>query len=122
MKFAQLKNYCSGLPGATGRLYEPPSNVLVYSVEGKWFAYFKTSAPERWRFSVRVESEQFVWLTDLPGMKPARYRGRYGWITIVDVRRVQPQFLKELVRESYERALRGLSKRRQVAIAATPGN
>lgn len=116
MNVAQLKKFCAGLPGATSRLYEPPSNVLVYAVDGRWFAYFKTSAPERWRFSVRVTSEQFVWLTDVPGMKPARYRGRYGWITIVDVKRVQPQFLRALVQGSYDRALRGLSKRRRAEL------
>ena len=116
MNVAQLKKYCAGLPGAAAKLYEPPSNVLVYAVDGRWFAYFKTSEPERWRFSVRVSSEQFVWLTDLPGMKPARYRGRHGWITIVDVRSVQPRFLKELVLGSHERAVRGLSRRRQAAL------
>jgi len=66
MNVAQLKRFCASFPGAISRLWVPPSNVLAYSVGSKTFAYFKTSEPERWRFSVRVTSEQFVWLTDVP--------------------------------------------------------
>jgi predicted DNA-binding protein (MmcQ/YjbR family) len=71
----------------------------------KKFAYFKTSEPERWRFSVRVSPDRFVELTDVPGVKPARYRGRYGWITIVNVSSFSSSYLRDLVKSSYERAL-----------------
>jgi hypothetical protein len=52
----------------------------------------------------------------MPGVKPARWRGRYHWITIVDVSRFPPDYLRELVDASYQRALRSLSKARQVEI------
>ena len=116
MNTAQLKRFCGRFRGAVRRLYDPPSNVLMYSVGGKSFAYFKTSEPERWRFSIRVTSEQFVALTDVPGIKPARYRGRYGWITIVNVERMPAAYLKELVTASYERALNSLTKVRRAKI------
>ena len=79
--------------------------ILVYTVGGSKFAYFKTSEPERWRFSVRVTPDRFVELTDIPGVKPARWRGRYGWITIVDVATFPAGYLKELIDASYRRAL-----------------
>lgn len=85
MNFAQVKRVCRELSGASEYDSGVPYNWLVYSVGGRKFAYFKTSEPERWRFSVRVTPGRFVELTDMPGVKPARYRGRYGWITIVDV-------------------------------------
>jgi predicted DNA-binding protein (MmcQ/YjbR family) len=113
MNVSQLKNFCRGLPNATETLYGEPYNFLVYSVRGKKFAYFKTSQPERWRFSVRVTPDRFVELTDMAGVKPARYRGRFGWITIVKVESFPAAYLKELVRSSYQSALSGSSKTRQ---------
>jgi predicted DNA-binding protein (MmcQ/YjbR family) len=112
----QLKEFCSKLSGANETLYGEPSNILVYSVGGKTFAYFKTSAPERWRFSTRVTPDRFVELTDFPGVKPARYRGRFHWITIVDVPRFPASYLTELVECSHQRAFASLSKARQIAI------
>ncbi|MDI1302674.1 MAG: MmcQ/YjbR family DNA-binding protein [bacterium] len=117
MNTAQLKDFCSRLPGSASRLYEPPSSILVYSVGEKKFAYFKTSEPERWRFSIRVPPDRFTELTDVPGIKPARYMGRFGWITIVDVRRVPVAYLTELVEWSYSKALASLSKKRRAGLA-----
>jgi hypothetical protein len=51
MDTTRLKALCSRFPGATSRLHGHPGNVLVYSVGGKTFAYFKTSNPEKWRLS-----------------------------------------------------------------------
>ena len=119
MNVAQLKAFCRGFPGTTETLYGEPYNFLVYAVGGKKFAYFKTSHPERWRFSTRVTSDRFIELTDIPGVKPARYRGRFHWITIVSVSRFPASYLTELVECSYQRALTSLTKARQAAIRAS---
>ena len=118
MNASQLKLFCGGLPGATETLYGEPYNFLVYCVGGKKFAYFKTSQPERWRFSTRVTPDRFIELTDVPGVKPARYRGRFGWITIVNVSTFPAGYLQELVESSYERAFASLSKAKRLAIRA----
>jgi len=118
MNVAQLKKFCRGFPGATETLYGEPYNFLVYAVGGKKFAYFKSSHPERWRFSTRVTSDRFIELTDVRGVKPARYMGRFHWITIVNVSSFPASYLTELVEWSYERALTSLSKVRQTAIRA----
>ena len=119
MTVAELKRFCRAFPQALEADYGEPWNFLVYSVAGRKFAYFKTSAPERWRFSVRVTPDRFVELTDIPGVKPARYRGRFHWITIVDVASFPPRYLRELVDASYERALGAASRARQRAIRAS---
>ena len=84
---------------------------------GKEFSWdgkaFKTSEPERWRFSFRTTPERFVELTDQPGVKPARWMGRWYWVTVVDVRRVPEDYLRELVTWSYRRALGTLSGKRR---------
>lgn len=116
MNVAQLKEFCRGLPGATETLYDEPYNFLVYAVGGRKYAYFKTSDPERWRFSIRVAPDRFIELTDVPGVKPARYRGRFGWITIVKVSSFPAVYLAELVEWSYQKAFGSLSKARRTAI------
>lgn len=94
-----------------------PDNIPVYSLDKINFAYFKTSEPERWRFSIKVTPDRFVELTGIPGMKPARYRGRYHWITIVDVANFPPGYLRELVTWSHRYALDGLARvRREVLV------
>ncbi|MDR0184817.1 MmcQ/YjbR family DNA-binding protein [Lysobacter arvi] len=113
MDTTQLKRFCSRFPAAQEVLHGAPSNILVYSVGGKTFAYFKTSEPERWRFSFRTMPERFVELTDQPGIKPARWTGRWYWVTVVDVRRMPEAYLRELVTWSYERALGALSGKRR---------
>jgi predicted DNA-binding protein (MmcQ/YjbR family) len=118
MNVSQLQRFCRGFPSATETLHGEPYNFLVYTVGGKKFAYFKTSEPERWRFSMRVTPDRFVELTDVPGVKPARYRGRFGWITIVNVSSFPATYLKELVELSYKRAFASLSKTRCLATRA----
>lgn len=107
MDVAQLQAFCRTFPDAAATPYGPPDNWLVYDVRGRKFAYFKTSEPERWRFSVRVSPDRFVELTEVPGVRPARWRGRYGWVTIVDVAAFPADYLRTLVQASYERARRG---------------
>ena len=111
-----LQAYCSQFPGATSKTYGPPGNVLVYAIGGKQFAYFKLSDPERWRFSFRATPERFLELTDIPGVKPARYMGRFHWVTIVKVGSFPEDYLQELVAWSYRKALGTLSKTRQAAL------
>ena len=122
MIVSQLKRYCREFPGSTETLYGEPWNFLVYTIGGRKFAYFKTSAPERWRFSIKVAPDRFIELTDVPGVKPARYRGRYGWITIVNVPGFPAGYLEELVEWSYRRALASLSKTAQAALQAQAGH
>ena len=118
MDVAAVKEHCSRYAGASSKLYGPPSNVLVYYVGGRKFAYFKTSEPERWRFSLCTPPERFLELTDVPGIKPARYMARFRWVTIVDVGAVPADYLRELIAWSYAKALAGLSARRRSAIVA----
>ncbi|MDH5823297.1 MmcQ/YjbR family DNA-binding protein [Luteimonas sp. RD2P54] len=119
MDTAQLKAFCAALPGAEDHEHAAPANILVYSVGGRRFAHFKTSAPERWRFSLKVAPERFLELTDMPGIRPARWLGRHRWITIVDVAAFPGDQLRALVEWSWRHALDRLSKARREAILGT---
>lgn len=105
MDISAVKEYCSRFPGVSSKLYGPPSNVLVYYAGGKKFAYFKTSEPEQWRFSIHTTPERFLELTDMAGIKPARYMARFHWITIVNVNAIPADYLQELIDWSYTTAV-----------------
>lgn len=120
MNVKQLQKFCRSLPGATERLLPDPYNVLLYELEKHAFAYFKTSEPERWRFSIKVTPSQFLELTDRPGVKPARWRGRFHWITIVDVAAFPADYLRDLVRESHEVARQKLPRARRPSSSRDP--
>ena len=115
-----MKKHCASLAGVTATLYDAPSNILVYAVGDKKFAYFKTSEPEKWRFSIRVSPDRFVELTGMPGIKPARYMGRFHWVTIVNPHSLPAKYLVELIDWSYHTALGSLSRVQRDELMALP--
>lgn len=122
MDVVAVKELCSRYPGAVSKLFGPPSNVLVYYVGGKKFAYFKTSDPEKWRFSICTTPERFLELTDVPGIKPARYLAKLHWVTIVDVGTVPDEYLQELIAWSYNKANTRPQRRQRSAVASERPN
>lgn len=119
MNTQQLQQRCRAFAHANETLHASPSNILVYAVGRKKFAYFKTSEPEMGRFSIRVAPELFLGLTGMPGVKPARYMGRFHWVTIVDVCSFPPAWLDELLAWSYQKARASLSKAELAALDGT---
>jgi predicted DNA-binding protein (MmcQ/YjbR family) len=118
MTVAEVQEACRSFPGVQETKVGAPSNILVFAVGGKKFAYFKTSEPERWRFSLRVTPDRFLELTDQPGIKAARYMHRFHWVSIVGVDAVNEAYLGELIQWSYEKALSSLPKKVQREIRA----
>lgn len=116
MNVDAVKKFCLSFPGAFEKESGEPANILRYKVGVKVFAYFKTSEPEQWRFSVRTTPERFIELTDQPGIKPARYMHRFHWVTIVKVAAMDSEHLKELITWSYQNALSALPRKTQQRI------
>lgn len=117
MDIAALKRHLRSLPGAEEQLHAAPANILVYAVGGRRFAHFKTSEPERWRFSIKVSPDRFLELTDQPGIKPARWLGHHRWVTVVDVSAMPADYLTALVAWSYRYAWERAPKRRRPALS-----
>ncbi len=112
----EVIKYCLSKAGVEERVHGDPSNIQVYAVGNKKFAYFKTSDPEKWRFSIRVSPERFLELTAQPGIKPARYMGRFHWVSIVKLSNMPNEYLKELIDWSYQKAFNSLTKKVQADI------
>jgi predicted DNA-binding protein (MmcQ/YjbR family) len=117
MNIKETKYYCQSFKGVSQKDFAPPSNILVFYIGGKQFAYFKTSEPEQWRFSIRVSPERFLELTDQAGIKPARYMQRFHWISITQLNAMDSEYLKVLINDSYQKAFHSLSKKAQLAIS-----
>ncbi len=113
MNSSQVKQLCRGFTGAIENLHAAPANILTFKVQGKKFAYFKTSSPQKWRFSIRVSPQHFLELTDQKGIMPARYMGRFHWITVVEVAEFDEAYLQDLIQYSYDKAVSSLSKKLQ---------
>lgn len=113
MDIGAVKEFCLSLPGAQEQLLGAPANVLIYAVGGKQFAYFKTSEPQRWRFSIRVTPARFIELTDQPAVNPARYMHRFHWVSIVNTQAFDQGYLKQLIEWSYRKAFSSLPKKTQ---------
>lgn len=116
MNSNQVKKYCLSFSGVKNTLLGEPSNILSFYVGSKKFAYFKTSEPERWRFSVRVLPERFLELTDQANVKPARYMQRFHWVSVIKADQFDEAYLRELITWSYQKALSSLSKKEQARI------
>lgn len=112
----EIKIYCRSFAGSYEKELPHPSNVLVFYVHNKKFAYFKTSEPEQWRFSLRVAPERFLELTDQPNIKPARYMQRFHWISITKIGLQDMDVLKKLIDWSYQKSFSHLSKKIQLEI------
>lgn len=120
MDVKAVKAHCAGLKSALARDSGAPSNILTYLVGTKNFAYFKTSEPKKWRFSFRTDAARFVELTGIPGVKPARYMGRFHWVTIVNVRVFPEDYLMELILCFYNQALSSLPSRTRAEMKGLP--
>jgi hypothetical protein len=75
MNIEQVKDFCKSFSKVTERENGHPSNILSFFICEKKFAYFKTSDPEKWRFSFRVTPERFLELTDQPGLFNPKHAG-----------------------------------------------
>ena len=119
MDVAALKRHCRALPGSVETLHGEPSNILVYEVGGKRFAYFKTSQPECLRFSFKVAPDRFLELTDQPGITTAPYMARAYWVSINEPSGFSEAELANHVRQSYELVRAGLPKKVQRSLGVT---
>lgn len=116
MNLKDAAEFCLALPAVTEESSGDPYNIHAFKIGSKKFAYYKTSEPEKFRFSIRVTPSRFVELTDQPGIKPARYMHRFHWVTIVSVESVPDTYLKELIEWSYAKAVDGLKKTERKAL------
>jgi predicted DNA-binding protein (MmcQ/YjbR family) len=117
--FAALRRVCAGLPRA-----EPErkwGNVDTFLVHRRMFAIFTLDARGRgddlW---FKADAARFLELTDRPGVRPAPYLARAGWVAIADPRRFALAELRPLLERSYRLVVAGLPQRVQRELGFEP--
>lgn len=117
--FDGLRRVCALLPHA-----EPErkwGNVDTFLVRRKMFAILVLDARGRpadlW---FKVDAERFLELTDRPGVRPAPYLARAGWVAIDEPRRFALAELRPLIERSHRLVVAGLPQRVQRALGFEP--
>src|ERR1700692_1416159 len=99
MNIEFLQKFCLAFPYATENLQW--GDVLCFKVAGKLFAVLDLSAVPPC-LSFKCDPERFSELVEREGITPARYFGRYSWVSLERVEALPWPELKDLLRESYE--------------------
>ncbi|RPH43556.1 MAG: MmcQ/YjbR family DNA-binding protein [Burkholderiales bacterium] len=117
--FSTLRRVCAAQPHA-----EPErkwGNVDTFLVRRRMFAILVLDARGRpndlW---FKVDAERFLELTDRPGIRPAPYLARAGWVAIGDPSRFALAELRPLIERSHRLVVAGLSMKVQRALGFDP--
>src|SRR6266436_8978795 len=99
MDVESIRNFCLSFADARENLQW--GEDLCFKVRGKIFAVLDLgSVPQR--LSLKCSPEKFAELTELEGIIPAPYVGRYKWVLLERPDVLPNAKLEDLIRQSYE--------------------
>ena len=99
MSVESIRRFCLSFPHATENLQW--GDELLFKVGGKIFAALSlSSVPPRLTF--KCTPEKFVELVEQEGIVPAKYVGRYKWVSLERLDALPWTELKDLIGQSYE--------------------
>jgi predicted DNA-binding protein (MmcQ/YjbR family) len=117
MDIDNLRRLCLSFPGATE--YIQWGNDLVLKVRGKMFAVTPLEPAPVW-LSFKVTPENFVELTERPGIIPAPYLARASWIAIESSTILPTPELASLLRGSYDLVVAKLPRKTRESLSSAP--
>jgi predicted DNA-binding protein (MmcQ/YjbR family) len=108
MNIEQLRKLCLSFPGVTEQVQW--EDDLLFKVGGKMFAVAPLEPARLW-LTLKADPEEFVELTERPGVVPAPYLARAKWISI-ETRDSLPQSeVAALLRKSYDLVVANLPRK-----------
>jgi len=107
MHLDQLRKICMDFPGVTEQIQW--EDDLVFKVGGKMFAVAPLEPARLW-LSLKADPEEFVDLTERPGIIPAPYLARAKWVAIETPEILKTTEVALLLRKSYELVLAKLPR------------
>ena len=114
MNAAQIRALCLSMPGATETIQWGDNRV--FKVGGKMFAV--SGYEDDSLYSIKVDDDRFLELSDLPGIKPAPYLARAKWVQVDAAACTLPDdHLESLVHDAYRIIFGRLTKKAQREIA-----
>ncbi len=117
MDIDALRRLCLSFPGTTEQVQW--GSDLLFKVCGKMFAVTPLEPAPVW-LSLKVTPENFVELTERPGIIPAPYLARASWIAIESPTILPTPELASLLRGSYEIVVAKLSRKARESLSAKP--
>ena len=99
MNLESLRKFCLSFPGATEDVKWGAD--LCFSVGAKMFCVTGADSDAA-SMSFKTEPEKFAELTERPGIQPAAYVGRYGWVYVTNEAQIGDDELKDLIAQSYQ--------------------
>ena len=113
MNIEQLRKVCLSFPSATEQIQW--GDDLLFKVAGKMFAITPLEPAGVW-LSFKVTPENFLELTERPGIIPAPYLARAQWIALESRDALSPAELASLLRSSYDLVCAKLPRKTRDAI------
>lgn len=114
MNAARLRELCLSFPGATETIQW--GDDRVFKVGNKMFAV--SGYEDDSSYSLKVDDDRFLELSDQPGIKPAPYLARARWVQIDPATCTLPaDHLESLVHDAYRIIFSRLTKKMQREIA-----
>ena len=107
MNVKKLQEFCRSLPGATEDVKW--EDHLVFSVGQKMFAAFNVD--DGLPVGFKCTDDDFDALTKRPGIIPAPYAARYGWVSVRVGKALSDAEARPYVRSSYDQVLAKLPRR-----------
>jgi predicted DNA-binding protein (MmcQ/YjbR family) len=99
MNIDQLRDLCLSFPGATEQVQW--GDDLVFKVGGKMFAVTPLEPARLW-LSLKADPQDFVDLTERPGVIPAPYLARAKWVAFESAQTLPSLEVAALLRKSYD--------------------
>jgi predicted DNA-binding protein (MmcQ/YjbR family) len=113
MNVEWVRRYCMSMPHATESVQWGAN--LVFKIGGKMFAVVRLEPAKVW-LSFKCSPEEFAELVERPGIIPAPYSARYGWVALETEDALTVAEIKRLVRMSYNLVLEKLPKKARAAL------
>jgi predicted DNA-binding protein (MmcQ/YjbR family) len=110
-----VRELCLSFPQTTEQIQW--GEVLVFKVAGKIHALTALQPSKTW-LTFKASPENFVELTERPGIIPAPYLARAKWVALETRDALQLDELARLLRESYDMVVAKLPKKTREALSS----
>jgi predicted DNA-binding protein (MmcQ/YjbR family) len=95
-----IRKLCAGFPDVAEDM--PWEDTLCFKVRAKIFVFTALTEGRFPPITLKAAPEAFHELLEIEGISPARYVGRYKWVTLADSNVLPADELEALIGQSYE--------------------
>lgn len=118
MNIEWVRKFCMALPHTTEKVQW--GGDLVLKIGGKMYAVVALE-PAAVCMSFKCTPEEFAELVERPGIIPAPYLARYGWVALENEDALPVAEIKRLLRQSYDLVFAKLPKTTKAELAPRHG-